>query len=169
MKRTSLLNIILISITLFILIGCGSDEGDVKGVPEKLVSEKGEPSGDNKGVLLGKEILQTYDLAVSEIKAALKDKPPAADAAPKIETIYEKYKPIMAGINQRYLALKTEDIVLFGAANGYLGENRGKHVFKKDNDLGEFINHYSITDKSENVINLLKQGLFKLLETAVKR
>ena len=79
------------------------------------------------------------------------------------------YEPLMAELNKKYLALKDEDIALFGAANGYLGENRGKHVFKKDNDLGEYINHYSITDKNDEVVQLLKEGLFRLLETAVKR
>lgn len=170
MKRNCLLNLALFSMVLLIAIGCGGSDGDVKGTQEKPVpGETLESAVENKGVAVAKEILDTYDRAVAEISSALQDKPAAAEAKVKLEAVYEKYTPLMAAMNKRYLALKSEDIALFGAANGYLGENRGRHVFKKDNDLGAFINHYSMTDKSDEVLNLLKEGLFRLLETAVKR
>ena len=160
---------LVIGLIVFWIGGCGGDSSDVKGVPEELTSEKGEKAGESKGVAIAKEILQTYDMAVADISEALKDKPAAAEAKVKFEAVIAKYAPVMTEINSRYLALKSEDIALFGEANGWLGENRGKHVFKKDAAHDAILYHYMNTDKNDDMVDLLKWGLHRLLETALKR
>ena len=74
----------------------------------------------------------------------------------------------MHELNVKYLALKDEDIALFGSANEYLGENRGKHVFDKNKLLDTLIYHYQSTAKDEEMVNFLKEEPHNLLEVAVK-
>ena len=84
------------------------------------------------------------------------------------QAIYKKYEETMKEINIKYLALKDKDIQLFGAANGYLGENRGKHVFKKDQVLNELVSHYYSKGEQE-IVQLLSKDIIKMLDVAVRR
>ena len=60
---------------------------------------------------------------------------------------------------------------MFGEANSYLGEYRGKHVFKKNQVLDEYIAHYNLQkDENEKEIGkMLSSDIVNLLEVAVKR
>jgi hypothetical protein len=87
---------------------------------------------------------------------------------PKLDALYEKFATKMAEINPRFLALKAKDIALFGAANGYMGENRGRHVFEKDNKLGVGIAYYNFQKGEKAVVDFLSNKLPALIDIAVK-
>jgi hypothetical protein len=126
------------------------------------------PDADNEGVLLAKEILAVFDEAVAEAAGLTKDKPEAADLKPKLTALYDKYAATMTEINPRFLALKTKDVRLFGSANGYLGENRGKHVFAKDNKLTDAYRYYNLEKGEKEIVEFLSLKLSTLIDIAVK-
>ncbi|MCX6560180.1 MAG: hypothetical protein NTZ26_06645 [Candidatus Aminicenantes bacterium] len=126
------------------------------------------PAADNEGVLLAKEILGLFDEAVAEAAGLTKDKPEAAALKPKLDALYEKYAAKMAEINPRFLALKAKDIALFGAANGYLGENRGKHDLAKDNTLSDAYRYYNLEKGEKEIVDFLAHKLPALIDIAVK-
>jgi len=127
-----------------------------------------EESGEAKGEAVAKEILDVHDQAVAEIADLMKDKPEAAELKPKLETLFQKYQEKMKALNEKYLALRDEDVASFGAANGYMGENRGKHVFEKDNALVAYMNYYNMEKDERELTKFINDGLFNLLETAVE-
>lgn len=122
----------------------------------------------DEGVAVAKEILETFDKSVTEAAELAKTKPEAAELKPKLEALYKKYEETMKEINIKYLALKDKDIRLFGAANGYLGENRGKHVFKKDEVMNEHVSYYYSKGEQE-IVQLLSKEIIKMLDVAVQR
>lgn len=167
MKKFKLVTFFLICVAL-VFISCGDSEKK-SATTEETAEVKKDVGGDDKGVIVAKDILNTFDRVVGEVAKLVKDKPNATELKPKIEALYQKYAEEMKILNARYLDLKGEDIVLFGSANGYLGENRGKHVFKKDTTLDVFLYHYNLTDGGKEIYDFLKNGLINLLEIAVKR
>jgi len=123
---------------------------------------------EEEGVAVAKEILGVFDQAVAEAAELVKDKPAAADLQPKLDALFEKYKVRMAELNPKYLALREKDIRAFGAANGYLGENRGKHVFDKDNTLGEAIAYYNFQKGEKGIVDFLGFKIAALIDVAVQ-
>jgi len=159
----------------FILIVCGGKESTETGARETATepqvteeSSELEESGEAKGEAVAKEILDVHDQAVAEIADLMKDKPEAAELKPKLETLFQKYQEKMKALNEKYLALRDEDVASFGAANGYMGENRGKHVFEKDNALVAYMNYYNMEKDERELTKFINDGLFNLLETAVE-
>lgn len=132
---------------MLILTACGGKSGEIEtGTTAEKPQPKASASEDEattKGEDIAKEILDIFNKAVAEAADMMKYKPEPADLKPELEALCHKYETIMTEISARYLALKYEDIASFGAANGYLEENRAKHVFNKDNTLGEFIAYYN--------------------------
>jgi hypothetical protein len=159
----------------FILIGCGGKEMEETQAQESAAEPqmaeeppKVEAEGKAKGEAVAKEILDVYDQAVAEITELMKGKPEAAEVKPKLEEMFQNYQGKMKALNEKYLALRDEDIVLFGAANGYMGENRGKHVFEKDKALDEYIYYYSTQKGEQELTKFINDGLFNILEIAIE-
>lgn len=165
MTRNLLLIVLLVGIVLTFSV-CGGE------TPKQESTEPAEETTSapkvDEGVAVAKEILETFDKAVAEAAELAKTKPEAAELKPKLEALYKKYEETMKEINIKYLALKDKDIRLFGAANSYLGENRGKHVFKKDEVLTEYINHY-YSNGDQEIVQLLSKDIIKMLDVAVVR
>lgn len=166
MKQNLLLTLVLICVVLVFSV-CGGETEEKAKTGEPAAESTSTP--DEDGIAVAKEILDTFDKAVAEVAVLVKDKPEAAVLKPQLEALYKKYEEKMTAINPRYLALKTKDIRSFGAANGYLGENRGKHVFKKDEVLGEYISYYDFTKGEKEIARLLSKEIIKMLDIAVKR
>lgn len=168
MKRNVLLTVMVICIALvFAVCGGETDKPAASGTTDKPAAAKAEEPGE--GTAVAKEILETFDKALAEVVELVKDKPAPAELKPKVEELYKKYEEPMKALNVKYLALKEKDIQLFGECNGYLGENRGKHVIDKDMALGEYINYYSSQEGGEEIVQLISKDIVKLLEIAVKR
>jgi hypothetical protein len=172
MKRNVLLTILLVCAALTFTV-CGGDSkktetaqpGNETIVPQKDATSQLAP--DNEGVMIAKEILGTFDKAVAEVAEIVKDKPEAAALKPKLEALYKTYETKMTEINGRYKALKNKDIRLFGACNGYIGENRGKHVFKKDQTLSEYVAYYNLQKGDMETVKLISGGVVNMLDVAV--
>jgi len=164
--RHNLLLIVLLAGIALAFSACGGETA--KQESPKPAKEIQSTQTADEGVAVAKEILETFDKAVAEAAELAKTKPEAADLKPKLEALYKKYEETMKEINIKYLALKDKDIAQFGAANGYLGENRGKHVFKKDEVLAEPIRHYNLKGDQE-IVQLLSNGIVKMLDVAVQR
>ena len=167
MTRNLLLIVLLVCIALVFSVCGGEGEGTEEGSPEPAKKAMTEPNKE-EGIAVAKEILETFDKAVAEAAELAKTKPEAAELKPKLEALYKKYEETMKEINTRYLALKDKDIAQFGACNGYLGENRGKHVFKKDEVLNEYVSHYYSKGEQE-IFQLLSKEIIKMLDVAVQR
>jgi len=173
MKRNVLLTVVVVCIALIFAV-CG-DKTEETGTPEASEKAQAEQPASDKtetskeGEAVAREILETFDKAVSEVAEIVKDKPGAAEIKPKIEALFKKYEEIMTKLNTKYLALKEKDIRLFGEANSYLGEYRGKHVFKKNQVLDEYIYHYTTQKGEEEITQMLSKDIVKLLDVAVKR
>jgi len=175
MRRNLLLTVLLTLIPLVFSV-CGEKSGttDINKPAAESQTQNIQPSpdsqlpADNEGVTTAKEILAAFDEAVADAAKILKDKPEAAVLKPKLETLYKSYEEKMKKINARFRALKTKDIRLFGAANTYIGENRGKHVFKKDQALGEYISYYNFQKGDMETVKLISDGIVKMLDAAVQ-
>lgn len=165
MTRKLIIIFLVFCIPAFIT-GCGGKKEEPSS-PE-IESPQPEESSESEATALAKEILATFDKAVSETAELLKDKPETADVKPRFESLIEKYAETMAGLNVKYLALRDKDIALFGECNGYLGENRGKHVFQKDQSLGEFIAYYNFQKNEKDFSENISKELINLLEIAIK-
>jgi hypothetical protein len=166
--------ILLVFGLALVLAACGgktpSDSAPAAQKPAPAAPQTtAPPAADNEGVLLAKEVLTVFDEAVAEAAALTKDKPEAADLKPKLAALYDKYAAKMAEINPRYLALKTKDIRLFGSANGYMGENRGKHDFDKDNKLSDAYRYYNLEKGEKEIVDFLSHKLPALIDIAVKQ
>jgi hypothetical protein len=163
MKIKTATILLVFGIALF-LSGCGG--GDK---PEETAKPAEAKTEESKGVEVAKDILRVFDEAVKEVVELVKDKPAVEEVKPELDALFSNYGEKMRELNLKYLALRDEDIRLFGDANTYMGENRGKHVFEQNKALDITYHHYGYTLKDEEFVDYLKDGLFNLLETAVKR
>jgi len=174
MAKLSPTGIFLAMALIFAMAACGSknapaDDKAAAAQPQAPGTQTATPpAGDNEGVLLAKEILGVFDEAVAEAAGLTRDKPEPAELKPKLAALYGKYAATMAEINPRFLALKTKDIRPFGAANGYLGENRGKHDFNKDNALADAYRYYNLEKGEKDIVDFLSHKLPALIDIAVK-
>ena len=173
MSRNVFFTVVLVAVTLVFSV-CGGETSrqenpePAKQTPSEQKVASSQPEAANEGVTVARDILETFDKAVAEAAGLAKTKPGAAELKPKLEALYKKYGETMKALNTQYLELKDKDISLFGAANGYLGENRGKHVFNKDNVLGEYISYYNLKGEQE-IVQLLSTEIVKMLDIAVQR
>ena len=170
MTRKLFILLLVLCLPLF-FIACGGKKAEEEaGQAEEPKTEEtaGEVS-ESDGIAVAKEILATFDKAVAETVELVKDKPEAADVKPQFEELIAKYSENMQELNTKYLALRDQDIAVFGACNGYMGENRGKHVFEKDKVLDEFIAYYIYEKDNKDFADFLSGELINLLEIAVKR
>lgn len=166
MNRTNFFALFLVSLAL--LFGaCGGDSQEKSPEIQKSTSQTAEPV-DDAGVKVAKEILSTFDRAVDGVYERVKDKPEAEAVQSDLEQLYQTYTLQMKELNKKYLALKPKDIKLFGSANRYLGEFRGKHVWKMNQKLDEIRFHYQRRN-DEEMDRLVHGELINLLDKAVER
>ena len=169
---TTAVLLLLASLAMVIVSGCGSDEPtDVSSsttTESSTSSETVQPAADGEGVLVAKEILATFDELVAEEAELAKDKPDAAVLGPRLEQLYASYLPRMTELNGKYLALRdSADVSQFGECNTYLGTYRGQHVANKDNALGEALRYYNFELGDQEMVSLLSDGPVELLDIAV--
>ena len=154
----------LFFLVLVLVFGaCGKDTQDQ---PAKI--EKPALPPEDQGVVVATAILQTFNLAVADVHKLVKDKPEAATVKSQLKDIIQKYTQKMQDLNIKYLALKDKDIALFGSANSFLGEYRGKHVWEMNSKLDAIRYHYQ-QQQDEEMDKLIHQELINLLDIAVKR
>jgi hypothetical protein len=172
MKKAAL---ILFLGSIALLAACGGGKTASESQPADQVapaassaSAAGQLPADNEGVQLAKEILGLFDQAVDEAAGLVKDKPEAAELKPKLEALYKSYSDRMAAINPRYLALKDKDVRLFGAANTYLGEYRGRHDFEKDNKFKDAYVYYNLEKGEKEIVDFLSHKLISMIDVATK-
>jgi len=112
MKKFNKFILMLISIALILTVACGSGEDTSSTkVGETQTSGSDKTKGtEDKGAVVAKEILATYDKAVAEIVELLKDKPEPESVKPGIEGVLQKYGEKMKLLNTKYLDLKKKRI-----------------------------------------------------------
>lgn len=148
-----------------VFISCGAEKK--ADAPPVSAESMTAPAGEGPGVLLAKEILDTFDEMVAKAVMLSAEKPAPVEIRPKLEEMYEAYRGKMAEFNGRYLALRDSDMAQFGACNGYLGVHRGKHVFKKDNDMAQMVSHYNFQLGDQDMVKLLSTVPVEILDIAV--
>lgn len=174
MSRHFLLTIVLVAVALLFSV-CGEKteksetQEPVKQTETQQPAAAAEPQTADEGVVVAQEILATFDKIVAEAAELAKDKPEPADLKVKLETLYKSYEEKMKELNAKYLGLKEKDIALFGSCNGYLGENRGKHIFSKDNTLSEYVSYYNLEKGDQEIVTLLSNGVVQVLNIAVQQ
>jgi len=147
--------------------------GEKAEVPEAQASaaktETQAAAANDAGVKIIDEILATFDQCVAQAAVLAKDKPEAAALMPQLEKLYADTGVKMAALNAKFLALRDQDIFSFRRANGYMTENRPKHVFAKDNTLSQAIAYYNFEKGEQAVVDMLSVKIVSLLDEAVKQ
>jgi hypothetical protein len=147
--------------------------GEKAEVPEAQASaaktETQAAAANDAGVKIIDEILATFDQCVAQAAVLAKDKPEAAALMPQLEKLYADTGVKMAALNAKFLALRDQDIFSFRRANGYMTENRPKHVFAKDNTLSQAIAYYNFEKGEQAVVAMLSVKIVSLLDEAVKQ
>ena len=169
LKKTAF--VFLVFGAIIVLVSCGGSKDKTPGetpAETKPVAQPAVSTGDADGVAVAKEILDLFDKAVAETAVLVKDKPAAAELKPKLDSLFENYKGQMAELNKKFLALKDKPDHSFGAANTYLGEERGKRVFAKDNTLSEAMAYYNFQKSDPETLKFLSSTLPSLIDIAVK-
>jgi len=165
--RKGLLIVVFMVFSL-VFIACGGEKKAEEPAPAPAEQTVAEPAAEGAGVLLAKEILGVFDEIVAKVAELAKEKPEAAALKPQLETLYAEYKVKMEEYNMKYLALK-EDVEQWGACNGYLGENRGKHIFDKDAALTEALQHYGLQAGDQEVVDMISKKPVELLNIALNQ
>jgi hypothetical protein len=114
-----------------------------------------------QGTAVAKEVIDTFNAAVAEAAALVKDKPAPAAVKPQLQALFDKYKEKMTALNAKRVALGNPEVGFAVAA--YMDENRGKAVFAKDNTLGPFIFHYVNEVKDAEVADFLSSKIVTLI------
>ena len=143
-----------------------------KGEAPQALAAKTETqaaAANDAGVKIIDEILAAFDQCVAQAAALAKDKPEAAVLMPQLEKLYADYGVKMAALNARFLALRDQDIFAFRRTNGYMTDNRPKHVFAKDNTLSPAIVYYNLEKGEQAVVDMLSSKIVRLLDVAVKQ
>jgi hypothetical protein len=162
-------NLVLVSICGVLtasLICCGKSKPTAGG--SDAAKSSSTAAGQSAGQDVAKKILTTYDEAVAEAGKLAGARPESAVLKPQLEQLITTYSAKMATLNAEYKALKTKDIASFGAANTYMGENRGKHVTKADNTLTAVIKYYNLEKGDKEIVALLSTKLAAVIDVAVK-
>jgi predicted small lipoprotein YifL len=162
MKKAT--TILFVCVALAACAACGN-----KGEAPKAVTAAQARAAEDAGKALVDEILASFDQCVAEAAALAKDKPEAAALLPQLEKLYADCGARMDALNARFLALRDQDVFAFRRANGYLTENRPKHVFAKDNTLTPALQYYNLEKGEKAVVDLLANGPVRLLDAAVKQ
>ncbi len=168
MKRT-LLMLVFVCVMLMIFMACGQKAETPQAQAAAAKTETQATAANNAGVKIIDEILAAFDQCVADAAALAKDKPEAAVLLPQLEKLYADYGVKMAALNGRFLALRDQDIFAFRRANGYMTDNRPKHVFNKDTILSSAYVYYNLEKGERAVVDMLSSKIVRLLDDAVKQ
>jgi len=166
-KKTQLLVFLYIAMTL--LTACGPKAETPQAPAAAAKTETQAAAANDAGVQIIDEILATFDQCVADAAALAKDKPEAAVLMPQLEKLYADYGVKMAALNAKFLALRDRDIFAFRRTNGYMTDNRPKHVFNKDTVLSPAYVYYNLEKGEPAVVDMLSNKITKLLDDAVKQ
>jgi hypothetical protein len=167
MKKTMLLVFVCMLMTFF--VACGKKTETPQAQTPAAKTETQAAAANDAGVKIIDEILATFDQCVTQAAALAKDKPEAAVLLPQLEKLYADYGVKMAALNARFLALRDQDIFAFRRANGYMSDNRPKHVFNKDTVLSPAYVYYNLEKGEAAVVDMLSSKIVRLLDEAVKQ
>ena len=162
MKKSATLFFVCMALVAFAACGKKAE------VPKAATAAQAQAAED-AGKAIVDEILASFDQCVAEAAVLAKDKPEATVLIPQLEKLYADYGARMAALNSRFLALRNQDVFAFRRANGYMTDNRPKHVFAKDNTLTPALQYYNLEKGEKAVVDLLANGPVKLLDAAVKQ
>ena len=165
--KKSLRMFVLMCVLLMIFMACGQ-KGETPQAPAAKTEAQAAAAND-AGVKIIDEILATFDQCVAEAAALAKDKPESAVLLPQLEKLYAEYGVKMAALNVKFLALRDRDIFAFRRANGYMTDNRPKHVHAKDNTLNAAYVYYNLEKGERAVVDMLSSKIVGLLDEAVKQ
>lgn len=166
MKKTIV--IAFLSVLLAFVAACG-DKAKAPGAQASAANAEKKTAAPDAGKAVIDEILAAFDQCVAEAAALAKDKPEADALMPQLEKLYAGCGEKMAALNARFLALRDQDIFAFRRANGYMTDNRPKHVSAKDNALSQAIAYYNFEKGERAVVEMLSGRIVKLLDDAVKQ
>jgi hypothetical protein len=152
----------------FMLCACGGNKQAQEPAPAAEKQAAAVPVTNGEGVMLAREILGVFDEIVARVVELTLEKPAAAVLKPQLESLFLEYKTRMDACNAKYLGLKP-DVRQWGACNRYLGENRGKHVYRKDAVLTEAVSHYNLQAGDPEIVQLITKIPVDLLNIAVKQ
>jgi hypothetical protein len=152
---------------LMIFMACGPKAENPQAPAAK--TETQAAAANEAGVKIVDEILAAFDQCVAEAAALAKDKPEAAVLLPQLEKLYADYGVKMAAMNVKFLALRDRDVFAFQRANGYLSNNRPKHVYDKDLLLAPSIAYYNFEKGEQALVDMLSNKITRLLDEAVKQ
>ena len=167
--KKSLLISVLMCMLLTIFMACGQKAETPQAPAAAAKTETQAAAANDAGVKIIDEILATFDQCVAEAAALTKDKPEAAVLMPQLEKLYADYGVKMAALNVKFLALRDRDIFAFRRSNGYMTDNRPKHVFSKDTVLSPAYVYYNLEKGEAAVVDMLSSKIVRLLDEAVKQ
>jgi hypothetical protein len=167
--KKSLLISVLMCVLLTIFMACGQKAETPQAPAAAAKTETQAAAANDAGVKIIDEILATFDQCVAEAAALTKDKPEAAVLMPQLEKLYADYGVKMAALNVKFLALRDRDIFAFRRSNGYMTDNRPKHVFSKDTVLSPAYVYYNLEKGEAAVVDMLSSKIVRLLDEAVKQ
>ena len=154
----------------FYASGCGgsdSDDGPATTAASSTSSSAAAPAGNGEGVLMGTEILDTFDELVGKVSEIVKSKPEPAVVKPQLEELYASYEPTMKELNTRYLALQDAKLSEFQACNRFLSDNRPQRVSAITNVMVEPIKYYNFELGAQDIVDLITKKPVDLLDIAV--
>jgi predicted small lipoprotein YifL len=158
--------LVSLGLVLAAFAACGQ-KAEAPPSPAKTAAEA--QAADDAGKAIVDEILAAFDQCAADAAALAKDKPEAAVLMPQLEKLYADYGVKMAALNARFLALRDQDVFAFRRANGYMSDNRPRHVFAKDNTLNAAYVYYNLEKGERAVVDMLSSGIVKLLDDAVRQ
>jgi len=161
------IQVLFVSLVLIFFAACGK-KGENPQAPA-VKTETQAAAANDAGVKIVDEILATFDQCVAQAAALAKDKPEAAALMPQLEKLYAEYGLKMGDLNAKFLALRDQDIFAFRRANGYMTDNRPKHVFNKDTVLNPAYVYYNLEKGEQAVVDMLSVKIVSLLDEAVKQ
>jgi len=161
--------LVCICVMLMIFMACGQKAETPQAQAAAAKTETQATAANDAGVKIIDEILAAFDQCVADAAALAKDKPEAAVLLPQLEKLYAGYGVKMAALNGRFLALRDQDIFAFRRANGYMTDNRPKHVFNKDTILSSAYVYYNLEKGERAVVDMLSSKIVRLLDDAVKQ
>jgi hypothetical protein len=156
-------------VLLMVFAACGQKAETPQAQAAAAKTETQAAAANDAGVKIIDEILATFDQCVTQAAALAKDKPEAAVLLPQLKKLHADYGVKMAALNAKFLALRDQDVFTFRQANGYMTDNRPKHVFNKDNILSQAIAFYNFEKGEQVVVDMLSNKIVKLLDEAVKQ
>ena len=146
---------------LFAVAGCDKNETPAGGQPAgKPAAGSSLEKEKEMGEALAKETIEAFDKMVAEVAKVLEGKAPEAEVLPKLQAVYETWKPQMEALAARKAALTAAPAK--GAFNGYMGEHRGKAMARKDTTLTEAFKHYRLQTNSPGVVDFLTKKPLEL-------